>query len=101
MPIKPERKGLYPRNWPEIVAQVRIRSGNRCEECGAANGAPNPVTGSKVVLTTAHLNHDETDCSLGNLLHLCQLHHNRLDVAHRAESRRLTREKKTGQERLT
>lgn len=31
MPIKPENRARYPANWDEIVAQVRERSGNRCE----------------------------------------------------------------------
>lgn len=31
MPIKPADKLRYPPNWKQIVAQVRERSGNRCE----------------------------------------------------------------------
>jgi len=37
MPIRPENRARYPKNWPEIVARIRERSGNRCEcrgECG-------------------------------------------------------------------
>jgi len=48
----------------------------------------------EVVLTVAHLNHDETDNRDENLKHLCQLHHNRQDAEHRrqnAEKRRRTR----------
>lgn len=87
MPMRRER---YPKNWPEIVAQVRERSGNRCEWCGAENGQPHPVTGSKVVLTTAHLNHTPEDCRLENLAHLCQRDHLRYDYDHHARNRRNT-----------
>jgi hypothetical protein len=45
----------------------------------------------RVVLTTAHLNHDPTDCSDGNLMALCQLHHLRHDAALHAENARQTR----------
>lgn len=39
MPINPERRALYPGNWPEISSAVRIEAGERCEECGIANQA--------------------------------------------------------------
>lgn len=59
----------YPSDWKAIVAQVATRSGGQCEcrgQCGACrsgvrclavNRLPHPDTGSKVVLTTAHLTH--------------------------------------------
>ena len=59
MPIKPENRARYPKDWKAIVEQVRERSGDRCEgspdfpDCRAQNGRPHPETGSKVVLTTA------------------------------------------------
>lgn len=38
MPIRPENKNRYPKNWKsEIVPRIRARSGNRCEctgQCG-------------------------------------------------------------------
>lgn len=38
MPIRPENKARYPKNWTsEIVPAIRARSGNRCEctgQCG-------------------------------------------------------------------
>jgi len=38
MPIRPENRALYPKNWTsEIVPRIRARSGNRCEctgQCG-------------------------------------------------------------------
>ncbi|MDE2105505.1 MAG: hypothetical protein KGL39_50225 [Patescibacteria group bacterium] len=38
MPIRPENRARYPKNWPQISAEIRGRAGNRCEECGVANG---------------------------------------------------------------
>lgn len=79
MPIRPENRDRYPPNWNEIVAVVRERSGNRCEWCGVGNGEEHPVTGSKVVLTTAHLDDTPENCELSNLAHLCQRDHLRYD----------------------
>ena len=103
MPIRQERKHLYPKNWKEIVKQINARAGNRCEgspdypDCRAENGKPHPVTGSKVVLTTAHLNHDETDCRSENLRCWCQRCHLNYDKAHHAETRRRNQMAKIGQ----
>lgn len=100
MPIRPERKHLYPKNWKEIVKMINKRAGNRCEgspaypDCRAENGKPHPVTGSKVVLTTAHLNHDKTDCRPENLKCWCQRCHLTYDARHHAETYRYNRRKK-------
>ena len=38
MPIKPENKVRYPKNWKEISEDIRFnRAGNRCEVCGVKN----------------------------------------------------------------
>lgn len=95
MPIKKENKALYPHNWKAIVAAVRERSGNRCEgspaypACRAANGEPHPETGSMVVLTTGHLDHDPTNGSLddlSNLRHWCNRCHLVYDAKHHAQT---------------
>ena len=39
MPIKPENRHRYPRNWGLIRGCVLGRAGNRCEQCGVDNGA--------------------------------------------------------------
>ncbi len=39
MPIRPENKERYPANWPEISKAIRERAGDKCEQCGVANGA--------------------------------------------------------------
>jgi hypothetical protein len=56
MPILPHNKARYPRDWSLRSRFVRFyRAKNRCEWCGAENGKPHPVTGSRVVLTVAHV----------------------------------------------
>lgn len=97
MPIKPENKARYPDNWREISDRIRFeRAGGRCEfdeppgsgdRCQARHGEAHPVTGSKVVLTVAHLNHTPEDCDDDNLLAGCQRCHLRYDALHHRESR--------------
>ena len=56
MPIRPENRGRYPKDWKRRSRFVRFsRARGRCEWCGAAQGQPHPVTGGKVVLTAAHV----------------------------------------------
>jgi hypothetical protein len=98
MPIRPENARRYPKHWKFMVAAVRARAGNRCEgspafpHCRAANGKPHPETGSKVVLTTAHLDHDELETEdLGRLRYWCQRCHLVYDAKHHAETAAKTR----------
>ena len=83
MPIRAENKHRYPREWPVISLWVRVCAGWRCEWCGAIQGQPHPVTGSKVVLTVAHL-HDPSPENVAptNLAALCQKCHLGHDRAH-------------------
>lgn len=37
MPIKPENKARYPKNWKDIRARILQRANNRCEFCGVEN----------------------------------------------------------------
>ena len=91
MPIRPENRALYPREWREISERIRFgRAGGRCEwrypngtRCRARHGRRHPVTGAVVVLTVAHLDHDPRNCEESNLRAWCQLHHNRYDAGHR------------------
>lgn len=93
MPIAPENRARYPKDWKAIVERVRKRSGDRCEgspafpDCRAPNGRPHPVTGSRVVLTTGHLDHVPEHCDLANLKHWCQRCHLVYDGPHHVESR--------------
>lgn len=125
----------YPKHWKEIVAQIRERSGDKCEcegECGHEHkrgrcNAPNhtivwrlikkpsvwrsddrsyeddwderPI---KVILTTAHLDHDahNHEVQLDRLRHMCQFCHLNYDKHHHSGNARVTRDKKRGQEQL-
>lgn len=97
MPIKPQNLARYPADWKDIVAAVRERSGNRCEgslmwpNCRAANGEPHPATGSKVVLTTAHLDHTPETRDINQLRHWCQRCHLGYDAKHHAQTAAATR----------
>lgn len=88
MPIKPENKHLYPKDWIHLSKRIRERDENRCKFCNAENHQPHPITGSIVVLTVAHLDHDPRNNGDENLAALCQRCHNRYDAKHRAETRR-------------
>ena len=77
MPIN--RKDYHP-DWRIISLFVRyIVANNRCQKCKAYNYFPHPFTGSKVILTTAHLDHDRTNNAWENLSALCQRCHLRHD----------------------
>ena len=86
MPIRPENRDKYPKNWDEITAEIRARANNRCEFCGVANHSIYPITHSKVVLTVAHLDHNPSNCDRANLRALCQKCHNRYDAKNRIEN---------------
>lgn len=96
MPIRPENRSKYPPDWKDISARIRFdRADGRCEcdgrcgedhsggRCAAEHGKPHPVTGSTVVLTTMHLDHDPTNCDDDNLMAGCQKCHNRYDAPKR------------------
>lgn len=103
MPFQKER---YPPNWKEISLRIREREGWRCKWCQAAQGQPHPRTGSKVILTVAHLGvdypdgtpgnkHDKMDIRDENLAALCQRCHLLFDLdEHKANAARTRHEKK-------
>lgn len=95
----------YPKNWKEISLSIRERDGWQCKWCGAKNGEPNPVTGSRVVLTVAHLGapradgtpgdkRDKMDVRLENLAALCQKCHLDFDCDEHARSAAETRRRR-------
>lgn len=110
MPIKPENRGRYPKDWKKISEYVRFeRAGGQCEcegECGRGHhgrcpnvhGLPAYGSGSTVILTTAHLNHtpeicgDDKDpyCFLRAFCQGCHLHY---DKDHHEQTRLRTRER--------
>ena len=96
MPIKPENKKLYPRNWKEIRENILKRANNCCEFCGVENYSivQRKDKKVKIVLTIAHLDHNPQNNESSNLRALCQKCHNNYDIEHRKETRRKTKEKK-------
>lgn len=110
MPIRPEMKALYPEDWAAISDWVRFdRAMGRCEcegECGSRHHLgwasywfsgdarcpnyhrePSRFTGSLVILTTAHLNHDPSDIRPEILRAMCQGCHLSYDRDHHAATR--------------
>jgi hypothetical protein len=92
-PVRASERRRYPANWPAISKRIRFaRAASRCEcegecgtghedRCGAVHGQLHPVTGSKVVLTTAHLDHVPENCDDANLRAFCQRCHLAYDRA--------------------
>lgn len=103
----PFDKSKYPPNWDsEIRPRILARANNRCECCGLKNGEEvysfkneenktvwerlvegiwqtNPMPKKvKVVLTIAHLDHDEENWNVTDdrLKAMCQLHHLQYDA---------------------
>ncbi len=92
--MTPMQRHLYPDDWEQISRDVRARADNRCEFCGAVNGQPHPVTGSKVVLTVAHLDNDPRSRDPDRLRSLCQRCHLTYDAQLHAKHARQTRRRK-------
>jgi len=77
----------YPTNWKQIRKAILHRAGHRCELCNAENYKPHWKTGSKVVLTIAHMDDDLKNNKLYNLLALCQRCHNKIDLLRKIKKR--------------
>lgn len=92
MPIRPENRDRYPKDWKLIRAAILQRANNRCEFCGVENHTLrlNPKTGKevKIILTIAHLDHTPENCDPSNLRALCQRCHNTYDAEHRKQTRK-------------
>ena len=105
----------YPSNWNEIRERILQRAKNKCECCGYYNGMKiisfkfegktswipyndfkdkmNDIVFKivKVVLTIAHLDHDETNHNVSDdrLKAMCQLCHLRYDAEEKKRRRKL------------
>ncbi|MFM9629412.1 hypothetical protein ACKI10_17515 [Streptomyces galilaeus] len=103
-PIRPENRDRYPADWKQISVHIRtVRAAGRCEchgECGRGthtgrcpnrNGSQAYSTGSKVVLTVAHLDHTPENCDPANLRAMCQGCHLHYDRDHHRETAAATR----------
>ncbi len=103
MPIKPENKDRYPKNWKEISRRIREeRADGKCENCCAINHShvnrhtreicmPDEDDAIMIVLTVAHLDHMPENCEDDNLKAWCQRFHNRYDQIHRKQTFRQSR----------
>lgn len=88
----------YHPKWSLISRLIRFkRAQNKCEWCGAENYKSHPVTGSKVVLTVAHIDHDKTNNRFNNLAALCQRCHLRHDLKQHMQNRKYGRNWKKDQ----
>lgn len=109
MPISAERMKLYPggsihsKEWKAFRAEILERADNKCEgtpqypDCRAVNYEPHPKTGSKVVLTIAHMDWDESHADPERCRALCQKCHNSWDAPQRRKNAAVTRRKKSPQ----
>lgn len=121
MPIRPEMRDRYPKDWKLRSFFVRfIRAKGRCEWCGVPHGAwvhrsgggfviwsdpdaarASEVPVTKIVLTTAHVFDSAPEsCSLLNLAALCQACHLWHDRDIHKANRQLFRERRMGQTRM-
>lgn len=104
MPIRPENRDRYPTDWRAIATRIKqVRAGGRCEctgECGRAthegrcpnrHGGLAYDTGSTVVLTVAHLDHQPEHCDDTNLRAMCQGCHLHYDRDHHTLTASATR----------
>ena len=101
MPIRPEKLALYPADGPAISRRIRVdRAKGYCEGCGAVAEYPHPVTGSIMMLTVAHLDHNPANCDPENLRAWCQKCHNSYDAPTRRNGIRERRARAAGQTSL-
>ena len=45
MPIRPENRARYPKDWKTVRARILERAGHKCESCGVVDGAVGGRTG--------------------------------------------------------
>lgn len=108
MPIRPEERSRYPKDWPLIRERIRKRAGDKCEFCGVPNHCYIKRDSSGwqfalqfedgavyIVCTTMHLDHTPENCADENLRFACQKCHNSYDAKHRAEGIRRRMDQKT------
>lgn len=103
MPISPDRMKQYPGGsirspeWLWIRFIALLRADFRCQgtpafpNCRAENGKPHPVTGSRVVLTIMHLDHDLANDDPSNFAAGCQRCHLTYDAKLHAQNAAATR----------
>lgn len=96
IPIAARKRREYPADWPELSRTIRFRrAGGLCEFCRMArHGEVHPLTGSLVILTVAHLDHDHRRGDPNDLAAMCQRCHNIYDGPLRRRNAARTRRAK-------
>ena len=80
MPLTPEKKKKYAKNWKYISVRLKEeRAKNHCEKCGRAEEIPMERKAKRVILSVAHLDHDESNNDYNNLLVVCGSCHLAID----------------------
>lgn len=98
MPI--DLKQYHPK-WTLISRIIRFtRAKNHCEWCNAENYQPHPVTGSRVILTVAHIDQDKDNNRFSNLAALCQRCHLSHDRPYHINKRKYGKQWKRDQTRI-
>jgi len=103
-------KDYHPK-WKLIVRLIKKRAGGRCERCGVVNHSwinsktreiclQDEDNAVRVVLTTAHLDHNKNNNRFRNLAALCQRCHLRHDIKQHIANRRYGRNWKKHQLKL-
>jgi 5-methylcytosine-specific restriction endonuclease McrA len=102
-PIRPEMAHRYGEAWAVLALALKFCADYRCECDGRCGRPPEHLdvhgrcrnrqgeaahgTGSKVVLTIAHLDHEPSHNERSNLMVACQGCHLHYDRAHHAQTR--------------
>lgn len=100
MPI--DYKDYHPK-WTLIRRLILKRANNKCEgsdkypNCRVMNYHIHATTGSKVILTIAHLDHNKKNNRFSNLKALCQRCHLGHDLPHHITNRKYGRNWKRDQ----
>ncbi|MGE5648276.1 MAG: HNH endonuclease [Acidobacteriota bacterium] len=116
MPIRPNERHRYPKDWKSIRQRILERAGHRCEFCGVENGAIgrrkrdgsferfqgmevgaaalDGIRLTRIVLTIAHLDHTPENNADDNLRALCQRCHLAHDAAEHLRNARDTRHRR-------
>lgn len=83
--MNPERRKLYPKDWPKLANACREQANFQCQHCHIPQGSEKVSrrTGQlyKVQLHAAHANHD-IDNPAPQLLCLCPSCHGKYDYEH-------------------
>lgn len=105
----PFNRADYADNWEQVSHAIKCRAGWKCEGspaypgCRARQYHPHPRTGSKVILTVGHLDHNTRNDDRANLKAWCQRCHLTYDAQHHAKNAAITRRLKkieAGQQEL-